>query len=1126
MANTKNIAFDNQDHPVGMIQGHVLGYYHSDYDESPFSNLYYSKVDGGFPVYFNASGEVSGLTDRSLSGEKFQQHAHFHSVEQVFAFGKALIFSRQAKTAEDREKNKKLMQQIYQYDGTDTTQFRKFGRQVAGFDPKIWEKYAGAWMSAGMESEIKADPYVFNTISKYQDYEFLEASPFDDKWGGKVSVNAPDFEHYQGENRQGFYLKSAFKSVLNAYLEADKEAQEQQAAQQKAKQRAENSKTAGMFQAGGLTAQDDINYLSSEVGNVGFDHPHTKKNSNSQPLVKKPYVLALTGGTPFYGQDDALNFKGQAGLYKDNSKLYSMNPMKIDSDGKLINDPSSPWLQTELKFEEYLQKQFAKHGSLEIHSSLQPGADMMWALAAAHMKNTFGGDRIHLVIDQPYNGHQSRAVYGPDAKMNKNYSQSWLNLGKENRAIYKALLGAADKVTNYGTPQNEHEKSLLIDKSRQAMLRQADEVVNFDSNQADHSVAKKESMHFGTKLTNAYGEDLGFDYRYPNQANVDDDHSEQKSTNDQTVVKERVENQDQPAEQSSKPDEKPDEQSSKPDEESPEQHSSPDETNSTSKKHSSKDWQHELETFDDLSIYNPKNKVISGKVFTMSHIGHNPQDMRNALARTDKVMQKQDPNHKDSMAKTLNYSKQYASENTRDQYMMAEQLFFEKQMQEALAKHGKIRINCTFGAGTETAYTRAAIAVKRMQKPADRNKVQLVGFFAGPEELASRGRDAGYIAQRDRNQRNPYDSAVEETKLMLNEMDQLNRYYWDSDENGKIAKLHKKPLIKRELMDKNAIQHYLHGDPSQFDTQADTVRGTANSIRPDYALPKYVHYQLEHDVIDSSHRLLVTFDGNNEKRTVDNKVIIGRNKKPLISTTAQLLAYAQKNPDKYKFSDLPELADDSNQYQSERNVTYQDPKHKATTTKLQIDWIPPEQGAVDVQRSKDSQVRLDYNPQKDQSGKGPNIWNAHVYPIGITEENGGYKVNANVPYDYPNYRKKTLAGFKQPYTKDAKGYHPTKNEYDKTLPLSSQSYQSTSLEGDHQTENDLRNATKGHPDKLSDEQRKQISEQANKDRIKRKTRRDKEQAEDQQSTGSSTKVPTNGSSFGYNSGSSVDDMEK
>ena len=1179
-----------------MKQGHVIGYYHDVYQDSPFSNLYYSKVAGGFPLYFNDNGEISGLNNQDANGQAFRYTMHFHSVEQVFAFGKAFIFTQQAKNEQDRQKNRELMKQIYQYQGNDMTVMQEFGRQVAGFDADVWDQYADAWMQAGMESEIKADPYVFNTLSQYQDYTFLEASPHDDKWGGKISVLADDLEHFEGENRQGAYLKASFNSVLNMFKEADKQAQAEQAAQAQSEneQVEDPSQSIGMFQAGGLKATDDINYTSAAIGNAGYDTPRRVQNPNSKNLTDKPYVLALTGGSPFFGQDEVLGFNGQSGLYQDNAKIYSMNPMKLDANGNLVNDTSSPWLQTELKFEEYLQEQFAKHGSLEIHSSLQPGADMMWALAAVHVRNTLGSDKVHLVIDQPYDGNEMQATYGPRSDMQREYGNTWLAMGKENREIYRALLASADQVNTYGDDNDAQEQNLLVDKSRQAMLKNADEVVNFDSNQADHTQAETESKYFGTKLTNVYGEDFGFDYRLADgnqpspqataaqqtresqanqqaeneslsQANQQVDHNQQAENKPPLQANQQAET-EPPAGNSAAVDDHgpsmpadsdippmPSEADMPPlpsDEDMPPEDyvdNGIDELDASSNQRSvdaegdqpqasaesikqataaqatnnqptqkqqiepgnepvnnadaqrnqapansnqPQSWREQLANFDPDSVYNPKNQLKPGKVFAMSHIGHNPQDMRNALARADREANQSNPARPQNWARYLSYSKQYEGRNKNDQYLMAEQLRYEKEMLDELQKHGQLRVNCTFGAGTESAFTRAAIAVKHKH----RDQVKLVGFFAGPTEFVSRNRDSRY--QNQSNQQSPFDSAAEETKLMLNEMDGLHLYSWVPDQNG-IAKLHNKPLIKRAYYNKDEVQHYLHGDPSLYDQGVSANRKLATEPGAGYALPRYVHYQLEHDAIDSSHELIVNFDQNPEKKNIEGQTVIGRNNKPLISTTGQLLAYAQKKHSHYKFSDQPQVDDETFEYKSEREVTYQDPNKAPEKTHLQIKWIDPVEPAVDLDRINDPKMRRDYDPQKDFAGKGPNVWNVKVYPIGATVETGGVEVKSNLLTDQPKYRAKVLENFKKPYTKDAPGYHPEPKKPHKVLPMGAQNYGESQMPGDYQTEKALQTQTNGQPAQLSDQERQALSEQANKEKINRQNRRNKEQAADQ-----------------------------
>lgn len=168
-----------------------LAYFHSDTPDSPFSNLYQPK--NGFNLYaYNGKMQVN-----QAKGAKTY---HFNSVEQVFAFGKAL-------SMHDKESAKK----IYQTNSYPAI-YRKLGRSVKNFDPQVWDSASTKWMKLGMLAKFSQDPYSKRALQMTKNINLVEANPYDRTWGIGKNIHQ-DFGHYQAQNKQGQTLMRVRKEL-------------------------------------------------------------------------------------------------------------------------------------------------------------------------------------------------------------------------------------------------------------------------------------------------------------------------------------------------------------------------------------------------------------------------------------------------------------------------------------------------------------------------------------------------------------------------------------------------------------------------------------------------------------------------------------------------------------------------------------------------------------------------------------------------------------------------------------------------------------------------------------------------------------------------------------------------
>lgn len=192
---------------VGVLDNsNNLAYFHSDTPDSPLSNLYSSKK--GFNLYY-ANHKMSPTP---VKGAKAY---HFSSVEQVFAFGKAVAMH-------DKENAKNIYNVKPDFAVVHPATFRTLGRNVKNFDADVWTKEADKWMRAGMEAKFRQDPFAKKTLEKVAGFNLMEANPYDRKWGIGQSIY-DDHRFASGENKQGKNLMMVAKKLNLGSSQREKE---------------------------------------------------------------------------------------------------------------------------------------------------------------------------------------------------------------------------------------------------------------------------------------------------------------------------------------------------------------------------------------------------------------------------------------------------------------------------------------------------------------------------------------------------------------------------------------------------------------------------------------------------------------------------------------------------------------------------------------------------------------------------------------------------------------------------------------------------------------------------------------------------------------------------------------
>lgn len=91
----------------------------------------------------------------------------------------------------------------------DPGKAKHLGRQVAGFDPLVWEAAAFGIVVQGNFHKFSSDGRLRKYLLASNDAVLVEASPLDPVWGIGMSADDPDAalpQRWRGENKLGFAL--------------------------------------------------------------------------------------------------------------------------------------------------------------------------------------------------------------------------------------------------------------------------------------------------------------------------------------------------------------------------------------------------------------------------------------------------------------------------------------------------------------------------------------------------------------------------------------------------------------------------------------------------------------------------------------------------------------------------------------------------------------------------------------------------------------------------------------------------------------------------------------------------------------------------------------------------------
>ncbi len=164
-----------------------------------------------FLFFWGGTPRYEGSIDNSCLSQWYDcvftaDGREYHTAEQYMMAQKALLFK-------DNEIYEKIMSEDH------PSKYKKLGRQIRGFDEKIWARHKAEIVTAGNVAKFSCNEslksFLLGTAKSGR--VLVEASPYDKVWGigmSKDNPGAEDPEKWKGENLLGFCLMEARDILL------------------------------------------------------------------------------------------------------------------------------------------------------------------------------------------------------------------------------------------------------------------------------------------------------------------------------------------------------------------------------------------------------------------------------------------------------------------------------------------------------------------------------------------------------------------------------------------------------------------------------------------------------------------------------------------------------------------------------------------------------------------------------------------------------------------------------------------------------------------------------------------------------------------------------------------------
>ena len=882
----------------------------------------------------NLQGELlTRVRDRIVSDEVYREHVkedfnkRIQAVDARYSDNNQRSFNKQAERQEQQNKESTIYYSVVAKkpgdDGTYTHVFTSAseaiealrGYQLVDYKRFKTKEYADSWVSLPTEKQraqyydLLKEAYKNGTpVPKVQRPSYPDQQPIQDDTKIFNAENIEDDNPSNVPESQASASQSQ-QTQSTAPTTDSRQAQESQpmAPENQAADAQPSQPTPQMPNAGGKVAMpvppkavQPTQPAKQEQQSAAPDQQDVQAQASESK--KKPYVMALTGHRP----PDVTAYMGKS-YTKYDKRAYNYN--------------NKFWQATQKDFEAIIDRRLKEHPEgLELHSGLAQGADTVWAHAVLKKREEYPG-KIKFVANVP----------------DFTQANNWSDEGKQK---WQNLLNQAD-VREVAAPKGQEydHKNSYYEKRNQQMIFGSDETLCFYDGRTEHPYVDKngnqrmkrsgtwngykdavknakeyggkvntsvnpakiaESLGYGIKFENLPKHDAGlyatygpnYDGEGPNKSGQQDQSQNGQQNNNQQQGQGRQTNNGQNQQQGSQQNN---------DQQSNHQQVAPQSQSQNQPQNNGKNGPQYPEGRD------ADNDETSTQ-YTMTAFGTDPRQTWTLLKKADaKIGQGR------KYQSTYQFSNAYAGRNTRSKFNLAEQMKYEALLKKRIAENGKINVQCSFDPGTNMAFTRAAMALK--QDKAYRSKITVIGNFAGPQEFVGRNDmvknpDIDYHTGHDFDQ-----SAAEEAKLMMNDMDKVNHYQYKPTKDGHYE-------VHVEQWDLNQTRTYISGSPSGFDQDFNNAEQEYAEAKQKYqgnyrksVVPEEVTDKIHHNMIDKSHEMLALYSG----ATPYNLTWDGKNTKYL-SDTAKLVNYAQHNPEDYDSSTVPAIDDQAGVFVSDRAV--------------------------------------------------------------------------------------------------------------------------------------------------------------------------------------------------------------
>ena len=141
----------------------------------------------------------------------FEDHERGYTcMEQYMMYKKAMLFR-------DYDIANKILKLGY----SNPHEYKKLGRRVQNFDPKVWEEHKVNIVRTGCELKFTADNDLCDALLATDGTILVEASPYDDIWGVKLAADDPRIQNprqWRGQNLLGFILTDIRERIISGEL--------------------------------------------------------------------------------------------------------------------------------------------------------------------------------------------------------------------------------------------------------------------------------------------------------------------------------------------------------------------------------------------------------------------------------------------------------------------------------------------------------------------------------------------------------------------------------------------------------------------------------------------------------------------------------------------------------------------------------------------------------------------------------------------------------------------------------------------------------------------------------------------------------------------------------------------